>query len=152
MKGDFLLMRVRIKRIDTSLSLPMYATFGSVGCDLSARIDVRVRPKALTRIPTNVIVQTPPEYMFLVTLRSSTPQRLGLIMPNSVGVIDQDYCGPEDEIAIPVYNIIDAEVVVKRGDRFAQGIFVHVDRVEWEEVTTLARPTRGGFGSTGENI
>lgn len=145
-------MRVRIKRVDTSLPLPTYATSGSVGCDLSARVSVTVAPKTLMRIPTNIIVKAPPEYMFLVTLRSSTPQRLGLIMPNSVGVVDQDYCGPEDEIAVPVYNLTDKSVVVKKGDRFAQGIFVQVDRVVWEEVRYLPHPTRGGFGSTGNRI
>ncbi len=145
-------MRVRIKRLDRTLPQPTYATAGSVGCDLAARVSVTVPAGAMARIPTNIIVQTPPEYMFLVTLRSSTPQRLGLIMPNSVGVIDQDYCGPDDEIAVPVYNVTKQKVVVERGDRFAQGIFVHVDRVEWEEIEEVERPTRGGFGSTGQAL
>ena len=145
-------MRVKIKRIDATLPLPTYATQGSVGCDLAARENVTVQPNGMERVPTNVIVQAPPEYMFLVTLRSSTPKRLGLIMPNSVGVIDQDYCGPDDEIAVPVFNVTERPVTVKRGDRFAQGIFVHVDRVAWDEVNVLEWPTRGGFGSTGEKL
>lgn len=146
------MMRVKIKRVDKTLPLPLYATPGSVGCDLAARTTVTIQPKEMGRVPANIIVQAPPEYMFLVTLRSSTPKRLGLIMPNSVGVIDQDYCGPDDEISVPVYNITDKIVTVSRGDRFAQGIFVHVDRVEWVEIEEVEKPTRGGFGSTGVKL
>ena len=66
-----------------------------------------------------------------------------------VGVIDADYCGPEDEVKIQLLNFTDAPVTVSRGDRLAQGIVLPCPRVEWEEVTDVSQPTRGGFGSTG---
>jgi dUTP pyrophosphatase len=141
-------LNVSIKRIDTELPLPAYATDGSVGFDLICREDTEVAPRALERIPGNVIVRTPPGYMLLLTMRSSTARRKGLLIPNGVGVIDQDYCGEDDELMVSVYNFQDEAAIVLRGERIAQGIFVPVARVMWQEVEQVGRG-RGGFGSTG---
>ena len=141
-------LQVTIKRIDTTLPLPTYATAGSVGFDLICREDIEVAPRKLARIPGNVIVQTPPGYMLLLTMRSSTPRRKGLLIPHGLGVIDQDYCGEGDELMVQVYNFRDEAVTVQRGERIAQGIFVPVTRVVWHEVGDVGEG-RGGFGSTG---
>jgi len=141
-------LEVTIKRIDISLQLPTYATAGSVGFDLLCREDTRIAPRTLGRIPANVIVQTPPGYMLLVTLRSSTPRRKGLLVPHGVGIIDQDYCGEGDEIMLQVYNFLDEAVTVQRGERIAQGMFVPIMQVNWNEVDEVGKG-RGGFGSTG---
>ncbi len=125
-------LQVTIKRVDTDLPLPTYATAGSVGFDLLCREDVRI----------------PEGYMLLLTLRSSTPRRKGLLIPNGVGIIDQDYCGEGDELKVQVFNFSDEAVTVKRGERIAQGIFVPVMRVTWDEVAEIGQG-RGGFGSTG---
>ena len=58
------------------------------------------------------------------------------------------------EIVIKEYDVntplpIDKPVEVKKGDRLVQGLFLHLERVEWEEVAALAPKSRGGFGSTG---
>jgi dUTP pyrophosphatase len=71
------------------------------------------------------------------------------MVANGVGVVDADYCGPEDEVRIQVLNVTDAPVFVKRGDRLAQGIILPAPQVRWDETTDLSSPTRGGFGSTG---
>ena len=141
-------MIVKIKRLDTDLPLPQYETGGSVGFDLLCRESVTVAPQTVTLIPANVIIETPPGYMLMVTLRSSTPRKLGLLIPHGVGIIDQDYCGEGDEIQIQVYNFTDQPVTVERGDKIAQGIFVRVDTAEWSEVAEMDSETRGGFGST----
>ncbi len=141
-------LQVTIKRIDTSLPLPTYATAGSVGFDLLCREDTEIAPRMLGRIPANVIVQTPPGYLLLLTMRSSTPQRKGLLIPNGVGIIDQDYCGEGDELMVLVYNFREEAVMVRRGERIAQGIFIPIVRVTWNE-TDKMRQGRGGFGSTG---
>jgi len=107
-----------------------------------------IAPRALGRIPANLIVQTPPGYMLLLTMRSSTASRKGLLIPNGVGVIDQDYCGDGDELMISVYNFQDEATTVLRGERIAQGIFVPIARVLWQEVERVGEG-RGGFGSTG---
>ncbi|TMC62647.1 MAG: dUTP diphosphatase [Chloroflexota bacterium] len=104
-------LEVTIKRIDISLPLPTYATPGSVGFDLLCREDTGIAPRTLGRIPANVIVQTPPGYMLLVTLRNEA-------------------------------------VTVQRGERIAQGMFVPIMQVNWNEVDEVGKG-RGGFGSTG---
>ena len=142
------LLNVAIKRVDTTLPLPTYATVGSVGFDLVCREETEVAPRSLALVPGNLIVQTPPGYMLLLTMRSSTARRKGLLIPNGVGVIDQDYCGEGDELLISVYNFRDEPVTVLRGERIAQGIFVPIARVAWTEVAEVGRG-RGGFGSTG---
>ena len=141
-------MNVKIKRVDNDLPLPRYETAGSVGFDFVCRESVTIKPHSLELIPANVIVETPPGYMLMVTLRSSTPRKRSLLIPHGVGVIDQDYCGERDEIKIQVYNFSSNPVTVERGDRIAQGIFVRVDAAQWSEVHRIDSETRGGFGST----
>jgi dUTP pyrophosphatase len=141
-------LQVNITRVDPELPLPNYATSGSVGFDLICRLDTEIAPFHLARIPGNIIVQTPPGYMLLLTMRSSTAQRKGLLIPNGVGVIDQDYCGDGDELLVSVYNFRNEAVTVTRGERVAQGIFVPIARVVWNEVSQIGQG-RGGFGSTG---
>jgi dUTP pyrophosphatase len=70
-------------------------------------------------------------------------------MPHGVGIIDQDYCGAEDEIRLQVMNFTTEPVTVARGERLAQGLFVRTERAEFLEVADLGQETRGGFGSTG---
>ncbi len=143
-------MKVKIKRIDKELPLPVYQTSGSVGCDLVARIDTTIPAKSLGKIPANVIIETPRGYMFVVASRGSTPFKKGLLPPHGIGIGDQDFCGPNDEYQIPVYNFTDQDVIVEKGERVAQGIFVPIEVVEWEELDSMEHnKTRGGFGSTG---
>lgn len=142
-------MQVNIKRIDISLPLPEYQTAGSVAFDLYSRIDMTIAPKSLGLIPTNIIVQTPPGYMLMIASRSSTPKKKGLLIPHGIGIIDQDYCGEKDEMLFQVFNFTDQEVLITKGERIAQGVFVKIDRGEWTEVAEMTDPNRGGFGSTG---
>ncbi len=141
-------MKIKIKRIDQNIPLPVYQTEGSVGFDILCREDLTIKPGEIALIPGNVIVETPKGHMLLLALRSSTPRKFGLIKPHGIGIIDNDYCGEGDEVKVQVYNFTNKETTVKKGDRIAQGIFVKVDKFEWEEVEKMGK-TRGGFGSTG---
>lgn len=142
-------MRVRIKRVDKGLPLPTYHSAGAAGFDLFCREERAVAPGEVALLPANVVVATPPGYMLLVAARSSTPRRKGLSVPHGIGIVDHDYCGPEDEIHVQVYNFTDRPVTVVRGERIAQAVFVHVGAADWDEVDEMDAPTRGGFGSTG---
>ena len=143
-------MKVKIKRIDEGLPLPVYETDGSVGFDILAREDAVVAAGEIVLVPSNLIVEVPSGYMLVIASRSSTPRKRGLMQPHGFGIIDHDYCGPEDEVKIQVYNFSDSEVVVARGDKIAQGVFVRIDKFELEEVSgDLRDGSRGGFGSTG---
>jgi len=141
-------VKVRIKRIDGSLPLPTYATGGSVAFDLFARETTRISPGEIALVPANVIIETPKGYALILALRSSTPRKKGLLKPHGVGIIDQDYCGEGDELKIQVYNFTAKEVIVDKGERIAQGMFVKIEKNEWEETAKMGK-TRGGFGSTG---
>jgi dUTP pyrophosphatase len=142
-------MIAQIKRIDTDLPLPVYETSGSVGFDLCSRIAMEIQPREIALVPANVIIKIPDGYMLALACRSSTPKKKGLMMPHGFGVIDLDYCGPEDELRLQLFNFTEGVVSVVRGEKIAQGIFVRVDRMEWEEVDKIDVPTRGGFGSSG---
>jgi dUTP pyrophosphatase len=143
-------MKVKIRRIDKSVDLPEYHTPGSAAFDIPINQDVTIPPKEIALISTGLFVQTPERHFLAIFSRSSTPKRKGLMFPHSVGILDPDYSGPEDEIKLLVYNFTDHPVEVQKGDRIAQGIFMPIDRVEWEEVTHLSEKSRGGFGSTGK--
>lgn len=142
-------MNVSIKRIDSSLPLPQYATHGAVGFDIVTRETTVVEPGKIALVPGNVVVKVPEGYMLLIVPRSSMPRKKGLVCPHSIGVIDQDYHGDADELLVQVQNITDAPVTVERGERIAQGIFVKVEQAKWNEVTSHGVESRGGFGSTG---
>jgi dUTP pyrophosphatase len=141
-------MKVKIKRIDKSLPLPVYETGGSVGFDILARETVTINAGTIELIPGNIIVEVPEGYMLAVASRSSTPKKKGLTPPHGFGVIDRDYCGPEDEVKIQVYNFSGSAVTIERGEKIAQGVFVRVDKFEWEESEVMQKQSRGGFGST----
>jgi dUTP pyrophosphatase len=141
-------MHVKITRLDPSLPLPAYATAGAAGFDLAAAHDVDVPPRAIRLVGTGLVMKVPDGHFLAIVARSSTPLKRGLMVANSVGIVDSDYCGPADEIKIQVINVTDAHVVVRRGDRIAQGLILRAPQVTFEEVETVGA-SRGGFGSTG---
>jgi len=145
-------MKVRIKRVDTTLRLPQYETEGAVAFDFYCRVTTTIEPNAVEHVPANFIIEVPKGMMLLITSRSSTPKRTGLMVANGVGTIDQDYCGDEDELKIALYNTRTTAVTVERGERIAQGVLLPIERAEFEEVTQMNKASRGGFGTTGTHI
>jgi len=144
-------MRVKIKRIDRSLPLPEYQTAGAAAFDIYAREEVKIRPQEIVRVPSNLVVATPPGYFLMLSLRSSTPKKKpGVIIPQGVGVVDSDYRGPEDEVLVQLLNTSDQIVTIERGERFAQGTFVKIEQAELVETGEMSTVSRGGFGSTDE--
>ena len=142
-------MRLKIKRLQSAVGLPEPATARAAGFDLAAAADMEIPPRSIRLVGTGLVIAVPDGYFLGIFARSSTPLKRGLMVANGVGVIDADYCGPDDEIKIQVLNITDAPVTVVRGDRLAQGIVLPCPKVEWEEVSEMNVATRGGFGSTG---
>lgn len=140
-------MKVNIKRIEKNLPLPEYQTSGAVAFDLYSRIDSIIKPKSLERLPTNIIIEIPEGYMLEIKDRSSTLKRKGLLV--TTGYIDNDFHGEEDEILLQVYNLTDNDVKIEKGERLGQGVFVKVEKAQWEEVNKMKEIARGGFGSTG---
>jgi len=147
---DDVQMKVKIVRIDKSLPLPEYHTSGSVAFDFYTRIDQTFRPGEAKLLPANFIIKVPPGYFLFIASRSSLFKK-GLQLANSVGVIDQDYHGPNDELHLSIRNVSERTVEVKKGDRLAQGLILPIQKVaEWQEVEKIKDESRGGYGSTGQ--
>ncbi len=143
-------MNVRIRRIRADVPLPRYETDDAAAFDLAAAEERTVPPGGVALVPTGLVVEVPRGMFLGIFARSSTPLKKGLMVANGVGVVDPDYCGPDDEIKIAVMNFTTAAVTVQRGDRIAQGMFLAVPRVSWEEAAELRDASRGGFGATGQ--
>lgn len=120
-----------------------------MGFDLITRVSTVVPAGSIGLVPGNVIVKVPEGFALLIIPRSSLPRKKALVCPHSIGIIDQDYAGKDDEIFVQVQNTSDEPVTVERGERIAQGMFVKVEKAQWLEVPEVKVRTRGGFGSTG---
>lgn len=141
-------MKIRIRRFDKDLPLPEYKTAGAAAFDLAARESVDILPRSVAYIPLNIALEIPLGYVLLLAPRSSTHKK-GLLMANSVGIGDPDFCGDEDEYRAAYYNFLEKPVRIEKGERIAQGLIKKIERAEWEEVEILGNKTRGGFGTTG---
>ena len=142
-------MDIKIKRVDKSLPMPEYKTSGSIAFDMYSREEMKIAPKSLALLPSNFIIKTPESHGLILSARSSLAKKKGLMLANGVGTIDRDYCGDSDEILLSVYNFTDEEVVVEKGERIAQGMFMRIDSGNFVEVEKMEESDRGGFGSTG---
>ena len=140
---------VRLFRRAPHVNAPAYQTPGAAGFDLAASADLVVQPGEVALVPTGLVIEVPRGHFLGVFARSSTPLKRGLMVANGVGVVDSDYCGPDDEIKIEVFNFTASAVTVRKGDRLAQGVIIPFVRAEWEESGASDKPVRGGFGATG---
>jgi dUTP pyrophosphatase len=143
------MLRVKIHRLDPSVALPRYESEAAAGFDLAASAATTIPPGEVRLVPTGLVIEVPAGMFLGIFARSSTPLKRGLMIANGVGVVDADYCGPNDEVKIALLNFTQAPVEVQAGDRLAQGILLPVTRVAWEETGAPAKASRGGFGSTG---
>lgn len=140
-------MEVPILRLDESVPEPAYATSGSVGFDLCTAHAADIEPGEIALVGTGLVVATPPGWALLVSLRSSTPKRFGVMQPHGIGVIDQDYRGAKDELRLQLLNFTRAAVHIPAGSRIAQGVFVRAEQAVWSAHQPQGE-SRGGFGST----
>lgn len=141
-------MKLKIKRLDKSLPLPVHKTAGAVAVDLCSRIDVEIKPKEVIHIPMNVAIKIPDGYFILLAPRSST-HKLGIQGINGVGIMDRDYCGDQDEYNFSVRNFTDSPIRIEKGTRLCQLLLIKCEKFEFEEVDIMDLPSRGGFGTTG---
>ena len=134
------------------LSLPTRQTDGAAGYDLFARGDVAIAPGEIALVPTGVRVRLPASEFLAVFARSSLAIKRRLVLANGVGVVDADYYGNPDnggEIMVSLWNIGQAEVLLTRGERIAQGVFMQYLVSAADADLPLGKTRSGGFGSTG---
>lgn len=131
--------------------LPEYATPGSAGMDLKANIDEPFVLKPFERqiVPTGLFIALPDGYSADIQPRSGLAAKYGVTVANSPGLCDPDYRG---EIKVILINLSNENFVVNPGERIAQLVIRHFEKVEWNEVATLDETERGegGFGHTGK--
>ena len=163
----------KVSRIEEDIKLPQRSTTNSAGYDFFAIEDVEIKPIEYivhtktdmfgnvgavvlhenikpTMVKTGVKVKMPEDEFLMLVNRSSNPVKLGLVVPNGVGIIDADYYNNTDnegEIMFAFYNLTNDTVIIKKGEKLGQGIFMKYHTVE-DDNTTGTR--EGGFGSTGK--
>lgn len=116
--------------------------------DLRAAEDVSLKPGEYKLIPLGVAMELPTGYEAHVVPRSSTFKNWGIIQTNSMGVIDNAYCGDNDQWHMPVYATRDCEI--NKNDRVCQFRISKIQpQIVFERATTLDNKNRGGLGSTG---
>lgn len=117
--------------------------------DLRAAEDIEMTAGEFRVIPLGVGMILPEGYEAHIAPRSSTYKNFGIIQTNSIGMVDNSYCGEEDEWKMAAYALRDA--VIHKNDRICQFRIVEKQpEIEFEEVEHLKAESRGGFGSTGK--
>ncbi len=143
-------MKVLVWKKDPRAKLPERSTSGAIGYDLFALEDVKFAPKEFKMVRTGLVIKAEPPYGLFIFPRSSLFLKKGLIMTNSVGIIDFDYCGKDDEVMLSLLNLREESVEIRAGEKIAQMVFINIAFPKIVEVSEpQATSSRGGFGSTG---
>ena len=137
---------------NSNINLPVRSTKNSAGYDVEAAEDCIIpafKPgQKPTLVKTGIKAYMQDDEVLMLYNRSSNPKKKGLILANSVGVVDKDYYGNPDNdghIMFAFYNIKDEDITIKKGEAIGQAVFQKYfvadgDIAEGERV--------GGFGST----
>ena len=130
------------------LMLPRRATAGSAGYDFFSPVGFELRPGETLKIPTGVRARIDEGWVLMLFPRSGLGFKYRLQLNNTVGVVDSDYFGADNEghIFIKLTNAGDRPLSVRAGEAFAQGVFLPYGITLDDEAS--AHRT-GGFGSTG---
>lgn len=149
-------MKIRIKRFDKTLPLPETEEFehdssrdhdkGMVAAfDFFCRESVIIPPHEIRLVPVNNAIAVPRDHFLLLSARSSTSWKKGLMLANGIGIVDPFYAGDKDEIKVQLFNITDKPVRVEKGEALTQGIIVRREAVEWVEVDAMGSNGHGGY-------
>lgn len=140
-------MKIKIKYFDPDLIRLEKIEKGS-WIDLRAAETVEMKKGEFKLIPLGIAMHLPLGYEAHVVPRSSTFKNFKILQTNSFGVIDESYCGDNDQWFFPALAVEDT--VIHKNDRICQfRIMDHQPAIDFEEVETLGMPDRGGHGSTG---
>ena len=143
----------KVERVkDLDFELPKRSTKNSAGYDFVCTEDIVIPAykigMAPTLVPTGVKAYMPKNEFLMLCNRSSNPKKKGLVIPQSMGIIDADYADNPDnegEMFFAFYNLGEQSVIIRAGEKMGQGIFIPFgvtdnDAAEGERL--------GGFGST----
>lgn len=139
---------IKIKYFSKEIEKLTYIAGKSDWIDLRAAQEVELKAGEFRLIPLGVAMELPKGYEAHVIPRSSTFKNFGILQTNSMGLIDESYCGDNDQWFFPALAMRDT--VIHVGDRICQfRIMKHQPEISFVETEKLTGEDRGGFGSTG---
>ncbi|MDO5146872.1 MAG: dUTP diphosphatase [Eubacteriales bacterium] len=140
---------ILIKYFSDKIDKLTYIEDKSDWIDLRAAEEVSLKKGEFALIPLGVAMELPRGYEAHVVPRSSTFKNFGIIQTNHMGVIDETYCGDNDQWFMPALAVRDTTIHVN--DRICQfRIMKHQPVLTFKETDLLHHPDRGGHGSTGK--
>ena len=134
--------------------LPVRSTKHSAGYDIYSKEDVDLLPDSIHLFWTDVKIRLYNDEVFLIFIRSSSAIKQGLMLVNSVGICDADYYNnptTDGNIGICIRNMSKEPVIIKQGDRIAQGIVLKYLSVMNSDIDQNKNQREGDFGSTNKN-
>ena len=141
-------LTIRVKYFSDKIGRLEYIEGKSDWIDLRSSGDVSLKKGEFALIPLGIAMELPEGYEAHIVPRSSTFKNFGIIQTNHMGVIDNSYCGDNDQWYFPALAVRDTEI--KTGDRICQfRIIENQPAITFEECEHLKGSDRGGFGSTG---
>jgi len=141
-------LTIRVKYFSDKIGKLEYIEGKSDWIDLRSSGDVSLKKGESALIPLGIAMELPEGYEAHIVPRSSTFKNFGIIQTNHMGVIDNSYCGDNDQWYFPALAVRDTEI--KTGDRICQfRIIENQPAITFEECEHLKGSDRGGFGSTG---
>ena len=143
------MINLKVKYFSEDIEKLRYIDGKSDWIDLRSAADVELEAGEFKLIPLGIAIELPHGYEAHVVPRSSTFKNFGVLQVNSMGVIDETYCGDNDQWFMPVLAVRDTKICVN--DRICQfRIMEHQPALTFEKVDHLEGADRGGFGSTGK--
>ena len=142
---DYVNQTVKIKYFDKTL--PELECHGD-WIDLYNKEEISLKISEHKLIDLNVAIKLPKGYEAHILPRSSTFKNYGLLIANSMGVVDNAYCGDNDEWKLSA--IATKEITIPKGSRIAQFRIIPSQNVKLKTVENLNGSDRGGFGSSGK--
>jgi dUTP pyrophosphatase len=143
------MINIKIKLLDKSLPMPVYAHKTDAGIDLYSTINCILKPFERKLIPSGIKVSIPEGYAGFILPRSGLAIKNGISLVNSPGLIDSGYRG---EICIIMINFDkEKDFTVKKGDKICQLVIKKIEHAYFIKVEELEDSDRGenGFGSSG---
>ena len=145
------MIKVLLKKLDSSVELPSYKTDGASGMDLMAFIKepINLKPYTSCLVPTGISVAFSDRFEIQIRPRSGLAAKNSISVLNTPGTIDSDYRG---EIKVILFNHGSNDFLINNKDRIAQMVLTPVVKMDLEETDDLPNTVRGkgGFGSTGK--
>lgn len=140
---------IKVKYFTDKIDKLAYIDGKSDWIDLRAAESVDMKAGEFRLIPLGIAMELPEGYEAHIVPRSSTFKNYGIIQTNHQGVIDGSYCGDNDQWFMPAYALRDTHI--EQNDRICQfRIMENQPPLIFDEVGSLKKTDRGGFGSTGK--